>query len=67
MKSLIDAQLPRRFCSWLVAAGHPCIYPRDCPPPMNEEYLLTGSLEPTTRPYAPAKIVGIEMCWSYNW
>ena len=33
---------------------------------MKEEYLLTGPLEPTNRPYALAKIAGIEMCWSYN-
>jgi GDP-L-fucose synthase len=43
-----------------------CIYPRDCPQPMKEEYLLSGPLEPTNRPYALAKIAGVEMCWSYN-
>ena len=37
-----------------------------CPQPIKEEYLLTGPLEPTNRPYALAKIAGIEMCWSYN-
>ena len=46
--------------------GSSCIYPRDCPQPIKEEYLLTGTLEPTNRPYALAKIAGIEMCWSYN-
>jgi GDP-L-fucose synthase len=46
--------------------GTSCIYPRDCPQPMKEEYLLTGPLEATNRPYAVAKISGIEMCWSYN-
>src|SRR5439155_19056149 len=46
--------------------GSSCIYPRDCPQPIKEEYLLTGPLEPTNRPYALAKIAGIEMCWSYN-
>jgi GDP-L-fucose synthase len=46
--------------------GSTCVYPRDCPQPMKEEYLLTGPLEPTNRPYAVAKIAGIEMCWSYN-
>ena len=46
--------------------GSSCIYPRDCPQPIKEEYLLTGELEPTNRPYALAKIAGIEMCWSYN-
>ena len=43
-----------------------CIYPKLCPQPIKEEYLLTGPLEPTNRPYALAKIAGIEMCWSYN-
>lgn len=46
--------------------GSSCIYPRDCPQPIKEEYLLTGPLELTNRPYAVAKIAGIEMCWSYN-
>ncbi|MFO1316201.1 MAG: GDP-L-fucose synthase [Burkholderiales bacterium] len=46
--------------------GSSCIYPRDCPQPIREEYLLTGPLEPTNRPYAVAKIAGIEMCWSHN-
>jgi len=46
--------------------GSSCIYPRACPQPIREEYLLTGPLEPTNRPYALAKIAGIEMCWSYN-
>ena len=50
----------------LLFLGSSCIYPRDCPQPIKEEYLLTGSLEPTNRPYAMAKIAGIEMCWSYN-
>ncbi|HUQ13168.1 MAG TPA: GDP-L-fucose synthase, partial [Novosphingobium sp.] len=50
----------------LVFLGSSCIYPRDCPQPIREDYLLTGPLEPTNRPYAIAKIAGIEMCWSYN-
>ena len=50
----------------LLFLGSSCIYPKDCPQPMKEEYLLTGELEPTNRPYALAKIAGIEMCWSYN-
>ena len=50
----------------LLFLGSSCIYPRDCPQPIKEEYLLTGSLEPTNRPYALAKIAGVEMCWSYN-
>ena len=50
----------------LLFLGSSCIYPRLCPQPIKEEYLLTGPLEPTNRPYAVAKIAGIEMCWSYN-
>ncbi len=46
--------------------GSSCIYPRDCPQPIREEFLLTGPLEPTNRAYAVAKIAGIEMCWSHN-
>jgi len=50
----------------LLLLGSSCIYPRDCPQPIREEYLLTGPLEPTNRAYAIAKIAGIELCWSYN-
>ncbi|MDX8400534.1 MAG: GDP-L-fucose synthase [Gallionellaceae bacterium] len=50
----------------LMFLGSSCIYPRDCPQPMKEEYLLTGPLEMSNRPYALAKIAGIEMCSSYN-
>jgi len=50
----------------LLFLGSSCIYPKRCPQPMQEDYLLTGPLEPTNRPYALAKIAGIEMCWSYN-
>ena len=50
----------------LLFLGSSCIYPRDCPQPMKEEYLLSGPLEPTNRAYALAKIAGVEMCWSYN-
>ena len=50
----------------LLFLGSSCIYPRDGPQPIREEYLLTGPLEPTNRPYAIAKIAGVEMCWSYN-
>lgn len=50
----------------LLFLGSSCIYPKDCPQPIKEEYLLTGELEPTNRPYALAKIAGLEMCWSYN-
>jgi GDP-L-fucose synthase len=50
----------------LLFLGSSCIYPREAPQPLKEEYLLTGALEPTNRPYAIAKIAGIEMCWSSN-
>ena len=50
----------------LMFLGSSCIYPKLAPQPMKEEYFLTGPLEPTNRPYALAKIAGIEMCWSYN-
>ncbi|MHC1699709.1 MAG: GDP-L-fucose synthase family protein [Humidesulfovibrio sp.] len=50
----------------LIFLGSSCIYPRDCPQPMREEYLLSGPLEPSNRPYAVAKIAGIEMCSGYN-
>ena len=50
----------------LLFLGSTCIYPRDCPQPMKEEYLLTGPLESTNEPYAIAKIAGLKMCESYN-
>jgi GDP-L-fucose synthase len=50
----------------LLFLGSSCIYPRDCPQPIKEEYLLSGPLEPTNRAYALAKISGVENCWSYN-
>ncbi len=50
----------------LLFLGSSCIYPRECPQPMKEEYLLTGPLEATNEPYAIAKIAGIKMCQSYN-
>jgi GDP-L-fucose synthase len=50
----------------LLFLGSSCIYPKLAPQPMKESCLLTGPLEPTNRPYALAKIAGIEMCWSYN-
>lgn len=46
--------------------GSSCIYPRDCPQPIREDYLLGGPLEPTNEPYAIAKIAGIKLCESYN-
>ncbi len=50
----------------LLFLGSSCIYPKHCPQPMKEEYLLTGPLEPTNEPYAVAKIAGIQACQSYN-
>lgn len=50
----------------LLFLGSSCIYPRDCPQPIQEEFLLTGPLEPTNRPYAIAKIAGIELCNAFN-
>lgn len=50
----------------MIFLGSSCIYPRDCPQPIKEEYLLTGPLEATNRPYALAKIAGVESCWSFN-
>ena len=50
----------------LLFLGSSCIYPRDCPQPIKEEYMLTGPLESTNRPYALAKLAGIEMCWAFN-
>ena len=46
--------------------GSSCTYPRDCPQPIREDYLLTGPLEQTNEPYAVAKIAGIKLCESYN-
>ncbi|MBI2995888.1 MAG: GDP-L-fucose synthase [Candidatus Melainabacteria bacterium] len=50
----------------LLFLGSSCIYPRDCPQPIKEEYLLTSKLESTNESYAIAKIAGIIMCQSYN-
>ena len=50
----------------LLLLGSSCIYPRDCPQPIREEYLLTGPLETTNSAYAVAKIAGIEMCRAYR-
>lgn len=50
----------------LMFLGSSCIYPKHAPQPMKEEYLLTGTLEPTNEPYAIAKIAGIKMCAGYN-
>ncbi len=50
----------------LLFLGSSCIYPRECPQPIREEYLLTGPLEKTNEPYAIAKIAGIRLCEAYN-
>ncbi len=50
----------------LMFLGSSCIYPKGCPQPMKEAYLLTGALEPTNEPYAVAKIAGIKLCEAYN-
>jgi GDP-L-fucose synthase len=50
----------------LLFLGSSCIYPKVCQQPIKEEYLMTGPLEPTNRPYATAKIAGVEMCHAYN-
>lgn len=50
----------------LLFLGSSCIYPKDCPQPIKEDYLLTGDLEYTNEPYAIAKIAGLKMCESYN-
>ena len=50
----------------LLFLGSSCIYPKLAPQPIPENSLLSGPLEPTNRPYAVAKIAGIEMCWAYN-
>lgn len=50
----------------LMFLGSSCIYPRDCPQPIREDYLLTGPLEPTNEPYAIAKIAGIKLAEAYN-
>ena len=63
--NLIDAAY-KNGVSRLLFLGSSCIYPKFAPQPMPESSLLTGALEPTNRPYAIAKIAGIEMCWSYN-
>jgi GDP-L-fucose synthase len=63
--NVIDAAY-RNGVKRLLFLGSSCIYPKLATQPMKEESLLTGPLEPTNRPYAIAKIAGIEMCWSYN-
>lgn len=63
--NIIDAAY-RQGCKKLLFLGSSCIYPKLCPQPMKEEYLLTDSLEPTNEWYAVAKIAGIKMCQAYT-
>lgn len=63
--NIIDAAF-RAGIHRLMFLGSSCIYPRSCPQPIREEYLLTGPLEITNEPYAIAKIAGIKLCESYN-
>lgn len=60
------------YCAWkygvkkLLFLGSSCIYPKNCPQPIKEEYLMSGPLEETNDAYAVAKIAGIKMCQSFN-
>lgn len=63
--NVIDAAW-RNGCKKLLFLGSSCIYPKLCPQPIKEEYLLTGPLEPTNEWYALAKIAGIKMCQAYR-
>lgn len=63
--NVIDAAY-RNSAKKLVFLGSSCIYPKECPQPMKEEYLLTGLLEPTNEGYAIAKIAGLKMCEYYR-
>jgi GDP-L-fucose synthase len=67
---MMEANLIQGACAAgikdLMFLGSSCIYPRDCPQPIKEEYLLTGPLEQTNEPYALAKIAGIKLCESFN-
>jgi GDP-L-fucose synthase len=63
--NLIDAAF-KSGVERLLFLGSSCIYPRSCPQPIREEFLLSGPLEPTNEPYAVAKIAGIKLSESYN-
>jgi GDP-L-fucose synthase len=56
----------KRKVKKLLFLGSSCIYPKDCPQPMKEEYLLSGPLEPTNEAYSIAKIAGIKLCQAYR-
>jgi GDP-L-fucose synthase len=67
---VIETNVIHAACRWnvskLVFFGSSCIYPKACPQPIKEEYLLTSALEPTNEAYAIAKIAGLKMCEAYN-
>jgi GDP-L-fucose synthase len=67
---VIETNVIHAACRWnvnkLVFFGSSCIYPKACPQPIKEEYLLTSPLEPTNEAYAIAKIAGLKMCEAYN-
>jgi GDP-L-fucose synthase len=65
VNNVIDAAY-RYHVKKLLFLGSSCIYPRNCPQPIKEEYLMTGALEKTNEPYALAKIAGIGLCQAYN-
>lgn len=66
----IETNVIHAACRWnvskLIFFGSSCIYPKDCPQPIREEYLLQSALEPTNEAYAIAKIAGLKMCEAYN-
>ena len=66
----IETNVIHAACRWnvskLVFFGSSCIYPKACPQPIKEEYLLTSALEPTNEAYAIAKIAGLKLCEAYN-
>lgn len=66
MQSNVIHEAHKHKIKKLLFIGSSCIYPRNCPQPMREEYLLTGTLEPTNESYALAKIVGIKLCEAYK-
>ena len=53
-------------CKKLLFLASSCVYPRECPQPMKEEYLMTGPLEPTNESYAMAKLAGVKLCQAYR-
>jgi len=66
IQSIVIHAAYRASVAKLLFLGSSCIYPRECPQPMKEEYLLSGELEATNEPYAIAKIAGVKMCQAYN-